>query len=127
MKIDKKITSLAELEDGLKKLFKKNKLTVLCLFSIAGSSKGLSLISISSEDFKEKLFVARLTEAMSKIIELEKEMKKDLSDVAIHFYDDIITCYPITDKIILASMGEKTKEILKFCKKYSYFISTLVK
>jgi len=117
LKIDKKITSLNELEDGLTQLFKKNKLKIVCLFSIAGSSKGLSLVSISSEDFNDKLFVARLTEAISRIIELEKEMKKELSHVAITFFDDIVTCYPITEKIILASLGEKDKEVVKFCKK----------
>ncbi|NHI91100.1 MAG: hypothetical protein EAX96_01270 [Candidatus Lokiarchaeota archaeon] len=125
MKIDKKISSLSELKAGLKKLFDKNRLKMLCLFSISGSTKGLPLVAISNEEFNEKIFVANLTEAINKINELDLKMNKKFNDIIINYNQDLLVCYPITDKIILASLGEKTKEIVKFCEKYSSFISKL--
>ena len=125
MRIDKKISSLNELETGLKKLFNKNNLKMLTLFSIAGRTKGLPLVSISKEDFNEKLFIASLTEAINKINELDIRMNRKFNDIIINYNEDLLVCYPITEKIILASLGEKTKEIVKFCKKYSDFISKL--
>lgn len=127
MKIDKKICSLSELEKGLKKLFDKNKLKMISLFSISGSTKGLPLVSITKDDFNEKIFVASLTEAINKINELDLKLEKKFNDIIINYNDDedSLVCYPITDKIILASLGEKTKEIVKFCRKYSDFISKL--
>ncbi|MHA1784703.1 MAG: hypothetical protein ACTSVY_10745 [Candidatus Helarchaeota archaeon] len=125
MRINKKISSLSELKSGLKKLFDKSKLKMLCLFSISGSTKGLPLISISSEDFQNKIFIARLTEAINKINELDFLQKNRFNDIVISYDNSLLVCYPITEKIILASLGEKTKEIFKFCKKYSSFISNL--
>jgi len=127
LKIDKKISSLSELKDGLKKLFDKYKLKLLVLFSISGSTKGLSLVSITKDNLNEKIFVASLTEAINKINELDLKLNKKYNDIIINYNEDedSLVCYPITDKIILASLGEKTKEIVKFCRKYSDFISKL--